>query len=80
MTEVIKQGPRRGHSRRNSDLKREQKSYIYSAAWLKDIPVKEGERVSVYISQPVPKIIRDKRKTQKLKCLLEEYSKPDVFP
>ena len=26
----------------------------YSAAWLKDMPVKVGERVSVYISHPVP--------------------------
>ena len=26
----------------------------YSEAWLNDIPVKEGESVSVYISHPVP--------------------------
>ena len=32
-------------------------NFSYSAAWLKDIPVKEGDRVSVYISHPVPENI-----------------------
>ena len=38
------------------------KYFSYSAAWLKDIPVKEGDRVSVYISHPVPENIQVKEK------------------